>query len=316
MMPLLHLAGIAMRFPLPGGRRLHALDGVDLLLPESGSIGIVGESGSGKTTLARIAARLAAPSEGRVLFAGRDLAAVPLRRFGRDPARAAIRMVFQDAGEALNPAYSAARSIAMGLGRLRPRGEVLARVRATARDVGLGADLLGRRPHQLSGGQRTRVDIARALISRPRLLVLDEPTASLDVSAQAMVLHLLDAARRTQGMAFLFVSHDLNVVRLMCREVMVLYLGRVAEAGPAEAVLRRPLHPYTRLLVASQPGGAGAVPPAADTLSPIDRDGGACLFHNRCDQATERCRRERPALRTVAPGRQVACHALNAPAAC
>ena len=325
MTALLELANLKKRFAVGRGRQLHAVDGVDLTLEAGASIGIVGESGSGKSTLARLVARLVEPSEGLVRFEGRDITAMPVRRFAADPARRAIQLVFQHADDALNPAFSILRNIAMGLGgtRLTPTAE--AAVRALAGKVGLPPELLGRYPHQLSGGQQTRAIIARALISEPRLLVLDEPTASLDVSVQAAVLRLIDGIRHERGIALLFVSHDLDVVRLMCDRVMVLYLGRVAETGPAAAVLSAPRHPYTRALVAATPGHGKPVPLPGEARSPIDPDPSACLFQNRCPLAADRCRIERPMLRPV-DGRLVACHraeelaapamAVSAPGAC
>jgi oligopeptide/dipeptide ABC transporter ATP-binding protein len=214
--------------------------------------------------------------------------------------------VFQDAGEALNPAFSARRNIAVGLGRLRLTPEIAHQVDDAARGVGLADDLLGRRPHELSGGQQTRVGLARALAATPRLLILDEPTASLDVSVQATILKLTDGLRRERNMALLFVSHDLDVVKLMCARVLVLYLGRVAEAGPVDEILRHPAHPYTRALVAASPGHSGATALDGEPLSPIDPPD-ACLFHSRCPLAVERCRRERPASRELL-GRTIACH--------
>lgn len=304
--PLLELAELRKLFPLPHGRRLHAVDGVSLALAAGQSLGVIGESGSGKSTLARLAARLIEPTAGNIRYDGREIGTLPARTFGRDPARRAIQFVFQNAGEALNPSFSARRNIAIGLGHIgiERAGKAVA---AVSTEVGLPAQLLNKRPHQLSGGQQARVGIARALITQPRLLILDEPTASLDVSVQATVLKLIDGLRRTRGFTVLFVSHDLDVVRLMCDAVAVLYLGRLAETGPVETVLRRPRHPYTRALAAAAPaqGRPKALP--GEPLSPIDPPA-ACLFHNRCPFAIERCRTERPALRTIAANQSVACH--------
>ena len=322
MTALLEIAALRKRYPVGRGRELHALDGVDLQLGAGEGIGIVGESGSGKSTLARLIARLDEPSSGAIRFDGLDITAIPPRSFARHPVRRAIQLVFQHADDALNPAFSILRSIVMGLGSTRIDAAADDAARRIAERVGLPATLLYRRPHQLSGGQQTRVTIARALIAEPRLLVLDEPTASLDVSVQATVLKLIDDIRRTLGIAIVFVSHDLEVVRLMCDRVMVLYLGRVAETGPASAVLAAPRHPYTRALIGATPGRGTPAPLAGEPASPIDPDPNACLFQGRCPLAVDRCRIERPALRLV-DGRHVACHraeeapaAVSAPAGC
>jgi oligopeptide/dipeptide ABC transporter ATP-binding protein len=190
-------------------------------------------------------------------------------------------------------------------------GDVAARVRRVADEVGLPAELLDRYPHQLSGGQRARVGIARALCPEPALLVLDEPTAALDVSVQAVVLQLLARLRRERGLTYLFVSHDLNVVRLLCDRVLVMYLGRLVEEGPARAVFDAPAHPYTAALLSAIPGG-GRAPEVlpGEVRSPIDPDPSACRFHGRCPSGEAACGRTLPGLtatRAGLPGRRVAC---------
>ncbi len=307
MTPLLDVVGLRKLFPVGRQGQLHAVDDVDLSVDAGDSLGIVGESGSGKSTLARLVVRLIDPTGGEIRFEGRDIAGIAAKRFARDPTRQAIQLVFQNADDALNPAFSVARNIALGLGRTRLDEETRARVEATAREVGLGPEHLPRRPHQLSGGQQARVGIARAVISRPRLLVLDEPTASLDVSIQAMVLKLIDGLRRKHGISFVFVSHDLEVVRLMCDRILVLYLGRVAETGPVETVLANPRHPYTKALLAATPGRGKQQALSGEPVSPIDPPAQACLFHSRCPVAIERCRRERPAPAPIGAA-SVACH--------
>jgi oligopeptide/dipeptide ABC transporter ATP-binding protein len=312
-MTLLEAIELKKLFPLRNGGRLHAVDGVGFAVAEGESLGIVGESGSGKSTLARLVARLIDPSDGAIRFDGQDIGNVPAARFARMPARRAIQLVFQSADDALNPAFSAARNIAIGLGRTRLSGAAAAKVQAIAAEVGLGPEYLARRPHQLSGGQQARVGIARALVSEPRLLVLDEPTASLDVSVQATVLKLIDGLRRRHRIALLFVSHDLEIVRLMCERLLVLYLGRVAEIGPVETVLKEPRHPYTRALVAATPGRGRPQALVGEPISAIDPHGQACLFHSRCPLAVDRCRSERPLLRAFG-GTMVACHRAEATA--
>jgi len=305
MTALLEVAALHKHFPVGGGRRLHAVDGVDFGLHEGESLGVVGESGSGKSTLARLVARLIDPTRGTIRFDGRDIAAVPARRFGADLARRDIALVFQSAGDALNPAFSAARNIAVGLRTHQLQTQQRRQVEDIAAEVGLGPELLGRRPHQLSGGQQARVGLARALISEPRLLVLDEPTAPLDVSVQATVLKLIDGLRRKRRLTLLFVSHDLEVVRLMCDRVLVLYLGRVAEIGPVDALLRAPRHPYTMALIEAGPGRGGRAPPG-EPGSPIDPPA-ACLFAGRCAFAEPCCSTARPLLRELAADHAAAC---------
>ena len=299
MSAVLEAQALSKLYPVERGRLLHAVDHVDLRLEPNESLGVVGESGSGKSTLARLLVGLMDPTSGEIRVEG-----APLSRRGRR----SLQLVFQNAEDALNPAFSIARNIAVGLGGLWPSATDMSRVRAVAREVGLADDLLGRRPHQLSGGQQARAGIARALISEPRLLVLDEPTAALDVSVQALVLKLIAALRSRHAMSLVFVSHDLDVVRLMCDRVLVLYLGRVAEIGPIEAVLGDPRHPYTRALVAASPGRGRPAPLEGEPLSPIDPPD-ACLFHSRCPHVIDRCRSEQPRLREIA-GRLCACHRL------
>ena len=309
--PLLVARGLCKRFAVGRGRpppMLHAVDAVELGLARGESVGLVGESGCGKSTLSRLLARLIDPTEGTIEFEGRDVGAVPARRFAVSPDRARIQLVFQDATDSLDPRQTARQAIAEPAIRLGLPGEIEARVRRVAEEVGLPAELLGRYPHQLSGGQRARVGIARALAAEPALLVLDEPTAALDVSVQAVVLQLLARLRRERGLTYLFVSHDLNVVRLLCDRVVVMYLGRIVEEGPAARVFDAPAHPYTRALLSAIPGsGRAPVPLAGEVRSPVDPDPHACRFHGRCPVGDDACARTMPVLRPVAPGHRVAC---------
>jgi len=314
--PLLDVAELTRRFPA-GRRQVHAVDDGRFTLRRGEALGLVGESGCGKSTLVRMLARLF-PTEGIIRFDGRELTLTPVRRFSADPDRARIRVVFQDADESINPRHTAADAIADPLRRLCGlRGVALRdKTEEAARLCGLEPALLGRFPHQLSGGQRARVGIARAVGPRPELLILDEPTAALDVSVQVTVLKLLAELRATLGMAYIFVSHDLNVIRLLCDQVLVMYLGRLVESGPAQTVFDRPLHPYTQSLVAAVPRLHGmrvnAPPPAGEPRSPIDPDPNSCRFYGRCPIGVPRCGTEMPALRRFEGAREAACHFVEA----
>ena len=223
----------------------------------------MGESGCGKSTTSSMLARLLDASSGQILFRGEDLARIPAAAFARHPLRARIQMVFQDATDSLNPRHSARQSIAEPLKRMSGlRGAALAaRVAELARLTGLPEHLLDRFPHQLSGGQKARVGIARAIAPEPDFLILDEPTAALDVSIQAVVLNLLADLRARLGMSYLFVSHDLNVVRLLCDHVIVMKGGEIVEAGPVAQVMDAPAHPYTRDLLSAAPQAPVAATP-------------------------------------------------------
>ena len=241
-----------------------AVDGISFAMRPGESLGLVGESGSGKSTTSRMVCRLLDASAGQILFDGEAIGSIPARDFHRSPRRREIQIVFQDPNDSLNPRFSAYQSIAHPVTRLTElRGSALgARVLESAERAGLPAHLLDRFPHQLSGGQKARVGIARAIAVRPRLLVLDEPTAALDVSVQAVILKLLDDLRRQEDLAFLFVSHDLNVVRMMCERTIVLQNGRIVEEGPSRALFDDPTSAYTRELVAAIPHfDPGAAPP-------------------------------------------------------
>ena len=298
--PLMGVERLSKRFPVSGrrGALLHAVDDVNLEIGLGESVGLVGESGCGKSTLVRLLARLHDPTEGRIVFEGQDLAEIKALRFARMPQRAAIQMVFQDPTDSLNPRFTARETIGEPLALLSGlRGaQAAARVDEVAEQVGLPTALLSRYPHQLSGGQKARVGIARALAVGPRLLILDEPTAALDVSVQAVVLQLLDRLRRELGLSYLFVSHDLNVVRLLTDRVAVMYLGKLVEVGPSDAVFRAPKHPYTQALVSAIPGQGPRIRLSGEVSSPIDPSPQACRFHGRCPRGVDRCGREAPPL--------------------
>ncbi len=234
---------------------VRAVNDLSFTVHEGESLGLVGESGCGKSTTSAMVMRLLDPTRGALRFAGTDLAAIPAKAFAGHALRSQLQMVFQDPTDSLNPRWSARRSIAdplMRLGQHSPR-ERRKRVEALAERVGLPSHLLDRFPHQLSGGQKARVGIARAIALDPKLLILDEPTAALDVSVQAVVLNLLVRLREELNMSYLFISHDLNVVRLLCDRVMVMQAGRIVEEGPTERLLSKPSHPYTRTLLEAIP---------------------------------------------------------------
>jgi peptide/nickel transport system ATP-binding protein len=234
---------------------VHAVKGISFTIREGQSVGLVGESGCGKSTTSSMLVRLLDRTSGDILFDGFDIADIPADRFVRDRRRSQIQMVFQDATDSLNPRHSARQTIADPILRMSDlRGPALqARIEELATLCGLPLPLLDRFPHQLSGGQKARVGIARAIALDPKFLILDEPTAALDVSIQAVVLNLLADLRARLGMTYLFVSHDLNVVRLLCDHVIVMQGGEIVEQGPAAQVMDAPSHPYTRSLLAAAP---------------------------------------------------------------
>ena len=316
--PLLEARNLAKLYPVKGaaqGAMLHAVDGVDLAIGAGESVGLVGESGCGKSTMVRLLARLIDPTDGTILLDGENLTAVSQARFVATPGRRRIQVVFQDPTDSLNPSFRVARSIADPLRRLvglRDGAAIAERVQNVATLVGLPPELLQRYPHQLSGGQRARVGIARAIVVEPALLILDEPTSALDVSVQAVILRLLADLRDRLAMSYLFVSHDLNVVRLLCSRVVVMYLGKVIEVAPAETLFTAPRHPYTQALVAAIPDPArrGETRPRLDgsPKSPIDPDPRVCRFYGRCPRGTDICTKIMPPLKAIGPEHFAACH--------
>ncbi len=261
--PLLEVRDLVKTFAGKSGP-VHAVKGVSFTVNEGQTVGLVGESGCGKSTTSSMIVRLLDPTSGEIRFAGEDLAKIPLQKFARDPRRAQIQMVFQDATDSLNPRHTARASIEEPLKRLTNGNGAArrARVEELAELTGLPGHLLDRFPHQLSGGQKARVGIARAIAVNPRLLILDEPTAALDVSIQAVVLNLLADLRARLGMSYLFVSHDLHVVRLLCDHVVVMRGGEIVEQGAAADVMGAPSHDYTRSLLEAAPN-----PPSRKTAA-------------------------------------------------
>lgn len=316
--PLLEVEGLVTRFAVKGGGWIRAVDGVDLALPRGGTLAVVGESGCGKSTLARSILRLVEPSAGRVRLDGEDLLALPpaaLRRRRRD-----LQLVFQDPMASLDPRFPVGRSLAepllvhgVGGGRAARRARVLELLGL----VGLDTAAAERHPHELSGGQRQRVGIARAIALEPKLVVLDEPVSALDVSVQAQILNLLLDLRERLGLAYLFISHDLGVVRAVADRVAVMYLGRIVEEAPADALFEAPAHPYTQALLDAVPRPdparrrAGRAPPPLGEPPSPERPPPGCPFHPRCPEAMAVCRVEAPAPRPPAGGdglRAVRCH--------
>ena len=320
MSVLLDVRDLSKRFAVRGSRQwVHAVDRVSFSIRAGECVGLVGESGCGKSSLVKLVTRLLDPTEGRIWFAGRYIDAVPAARFALTAERAQIQMVFQDPADSLNPRFTAFDAIADPLRRLGGQGDRHAlrrRVGELAELVGLPGELLGRFPHQLSGGQQQRVGVARAIALTPKLLVLDEPTSSLDVSVQAVILHLLADLKHRLGMTYLFVSHDLNLVRLLSDRVLVMYLGKIVEAGPADIIFDHPRHPYTQALVSAIPAldpetRRARIRLGGEPGSPIDPPPGVCRFYGRCPEGFDRCGREMPLLRVTDGEREVACHLLD-----
>jgi len=311
---VLELHGVVRRYPLRSGfgraGTLTAVDGVSLSVTRGESLGVVGESGSGKSTLGRIAAGLERADAGSVRLVGVD--ADGLRGTARRRHRARAQLVFQDSAAALDPRMAVGAAIAEPLAiQGVPRAERRQRVAALLDAVGLPAESARRYPHEFSGGQRQRIVIARALAPSPDLVVADEPVSALDVSVQAQILNLLDDLRAERGLTYLFISHDLAVIRYMTDRVAVMYRGSVVETGPSAAVHDTPWHPYTRLLVDSIPtvdGAPGPQAPPAPSTPPAAPASDGCRFRHRCPYALDRCAVEVPELRGDGD-RSVACHA-------
>jgi oligopeptide/dipeptide ABC transporter ATP-binding protein len=308
---LLDVRDLAVHFPAVP-KAVRAVDGVSLTIDRGETLALVGESGCGKSTIARAIMGLVPPTRGEIRFDGAVLP--PLGERARRPFYSKLQMIFQDPDASLNPRLTIFASVAEPIEITLPslaRKEREERVISLLSDVGLDAALRDRYPHELSGGQRQRVCVARALAVRPELLVCDEAVSALDVSIQAQILNLLVELRERFGLSYLFITHDLRVVRHLATRVAVMYLGQIVELGPTEALFDAPRHPYTRALLAAVPSLDGARPPApararGDIPSPSDPPSG-CRFHTRCPEVFDRCPKDAPALFTLGGARSSRC---------
>jgi oligopeptide/dipeptide ABC transporter ATP-binding protein len=298
-------------------KALKAIDGVSFDIAEGETVGLAGESGCGKTTTAKVMVRLYEPSEGEILFRGENISFLKgndLKRFRRR-----AQMVFQDPYESLNPRYTVGNTVEEPLiiHGVRDRDERTERMVKTLEMAGLrpAEDFIERYPHEMSGGQRQRLAIARALVLEPSFIVADEPVSMLDVSIRAGVLNLLRNLTADLGLASLYISHDLSLIRYMCDRTAIMYLGRMVEIGPTESVITEPFHPYTQVLLSAVPSSdpehrKPSLQIEGEVPSPIDLPPG-CRFHPRCRRAKPICREEDPPRMEVAPGHFVECHLFS-----
>ena len=323
--PLLEVKGLHMHFPISEGVLLRrqigevkAIDGVDFSVQRGETLGLVGESGCGKTTTGRCILQLERPTAGSILYDGVDINT--LSRPEMLALRRRIQVIFQDPYSSLNPRMKVGDIIGEPIkvhGLVPDAAKRVARVRELLSVCGLDPNFADRYPHEMSGGQRQRVGIARALALEPEFIVCDEAVSALDVSIQAQVINLLEDLRERFGLTYLFIAHDLSVVRHLCQRVAVMYLGRVVELADCDELFDNPMHPYTRALLAAVPvpdpaieAGRAFQPVRGEVPSPINPPSG-CVFHPRCTLAVESCREARPELRELRPGHWVACSQVN-----
>ncbi|MGB0098872.1 MAG: dipeptide ABC transporter ATP-binding protein [Nocardioides sp.] len=294
---------------------VQAVDGVSFQVPTGGSLGLVGESGCGKSTTGRMITRLYEPTGGSIKFEGKEISKTSVR--GLKPLRREIQMIFQDPYTSLNPRHTVGAIVGapLAIHNILPKKQILPRVQELLEIVGLNPEHYNRYPHEFSGGQRQRIGIARALTLQPKLLVADEPVSALDVSIQAQVINLLQDLQDEFNISFLFVAHDLAVVRHFCPEVAVMYLGKVVEIADRETLYNRPFHPYTQALLSAVPdvkqaaigGRRERIRLEGDVPSPINPPSG-CRFRTRCPLAQEICARVEPPLLQIGQRHKVACH--------
>ncbi len=317
--PIIRTVGLTRHFRVGGfwsRHRLHAVDDVDLVIGAREIVALVGESGSGKSTVARLLARVYRPEAGDVLYRGRPLSQLRTRSEKLEYA-ARVPMVFQDPYGSLSPVYRVAHGVLRSLKLHRADLSPAEREKEAERLlklVGLAPprEFLSKYPHELSGGQRQRIGFAQALACRPELILADEPVSMLDVSVRIGVLNLMAELRRTQGVSFLYITHDIASARYVADRLLVMYAGQIAESGPTEDVLANPKHPYTQLLLSAVPDPRAPVslPPTADVAEPprVVDPGVGCRFRGRCPYAVERCSRETPRSRALRPAHEAACH--------
>ena len=319
--PLLEVTDLVKHFPIKSGvfidrevARVRAVDGVSFTLHEGETLGLVGESGCGKSTVCRAILQLVTPTSGSVRFAGQEMVGRSPRELR--PLRREIQMIFQDPFASLNPRKRVGQIIGdpLELHGVARGAELKRRVQELLERVGLQAEHYNRYPHEFSGGQRQRIGIARAIGLRPKLIIADEPVSALDVSVQAQIINLLDELQREFSMAYLFVAHDLGVVRHVSDRVAVMYLGKIVEQADADSLYRQPRHPYTNALLSAVPipdprrnAARQRITLSGDVPSPIDPPSG-CRFHTRCPRADDICRNTEPALLDTGSGHAVACH--------
>ena len=321
--PLLEVKSLRKHFPIQTGfsRRVvgqvRAVDGVSFRIREGQTLGLVGESGCGKTTAARCILRAQAPTGGEILFRTANGPVVDLARLSQKelrPLRPQIQMIFQDPYASLNPRMSVSEIVGEPLlvNGMKDRRARVERVAELLRQVGLRPEFMPRFPHAFSGGQRQRIGIARALALNPRLVVADEPVSALDVSVQAQILNLLMDLQRTLNLTYLFIGHNLNVVKHICDQVAVMYVGKIVESAATQELYHSPKHPYTAALMAAVPvpdprRRADDVELRGEVASAANPPSG-CYFHPRCPHAVDLCRTQTPALQEISPGHLVSCH--------